>query len=81
MNKELSILNLIRLDTELENALGFREAAMRSENLNEFIEKGTEPLIKFLNGFRNRIALNYNWVLSRDDDCSGQAFCFQIVSD
>jgi hypothetical protein len=37
MNKELSMMNLIRLDTELENAIGFREAAIRSEDMCEFI--------------------------------------------
>lgn len=30
-------MNLIRLDTELENALGFREAALKAQDFNEFI--------------------------------------------
>lgn len=37
MSKELSMLTLIRLDTELENALGFREAALKSNDFSEFL--------------------------------------------
>lgn len=37
MNKEFSLINLIRLDTELENAIGFREAALKNQDINEYI--------------------------------------------
>jgi hypothetical protein len=37
MTKELSMMTLIRLDTELENAIGFREAALQSQDMVEFI--------------------------------------------
>lgn len=33
MNKELSLINIIRLDTELENAIGFREHYLK---INDF---------------------------------------------
>jgi len=37
MSKDLSFINLIRLDTELENAIGFREHALKTQNINEYI--------------------------------------------
>jgi len=37
MSKELSLINLIRLDTELENAIGFREAALKAQDICEYI--------------------------------------------
>ena len=37
MSKDLSFINLIRLDTELENAIGYREAALKSQDLVEYI--------------------------------------------
>ena len=37
MSKDLSLINLIRLDTELENAIGFREAALKSQDLVEYM--------------------------------------------
>ena len=37
MSKDLSFINLIRLDTELENAIGFREAALKNDNWAEYI--------------------------------------------
>ena len=37
MSKELSMMTLIRLDTELENCIGFREAALKAEDMAEFI--------------------------------------------
>jgi len=37
MSKDLSLINLIRLDTELENAIGFREAALKSQDICEYI--------------------------------------------
>lgn len=37
MSKELSMMTLIRLDTELENALGFREHALKCDDWSEFL--------------------------------------------
>lgn len=37
MNKDLELLTLIRLDTELENAMGFREAALKNDDFAQFI--------------------------------------------
>ena len=37
MSKDLSFINLIRLDTELENAIGFREAALKAQDMVEYI--------------------------------------------
>ena len=37
MNKELSLLTIIRLDTELENALGNFTHAMNTNNFTEMI--------------------------------------------
>lgn len=36
-HKELSMLTLIRLETELENAIGFREHALKTQNFNDYI--------------------------------------------
>jgi hypothetical protein len=37
MSKDLCYLTLIRLDTELENAIGFREAALKNQDICEYI--------------------------------------------
>lgn len=37
MNKELSLLTIIRLDTELENAMGNFTHAMKTNNITEMI--------------------------------------------
>lgn len=37
MNKELSLLTIIRLDTELENALGHYTHALKNNDLGELI--------------------------------------------
>ena len=50
-------------------------------NLEQFIEKETQPITRFLNGFRNKISENFEWVICRNDDFSGQAFCHQIVEN
>jgi hypothetical protein len=36
MNKELSELTLIRLQTELENAIGFREHYLQTDNYFQY---------------------------------------------
>ena len=42
MNKELSELNVIRLQTEMENCIGFMTHAQRTNDFNEYLRWDVE---------------------------------------
>ena len=51
------------------------------EKFTDFVDREAKVDKKFINGFRNCLTKDLEWILIKDDGCCGQSFCFGLKND